>query len=105
MLPEYSTARPLGHFKQLHEVKEYANALNLSVVTLNKSVTKVSKKHPLEIVDEQIALEVKRMLNYSLELKVKQGAEMLGFVDVSNFIKFFKHNVSMTPSDFRELDY
>ncbi len=29
---------------------------------------------------------------------------MLGFSDVSNFVMFFKRNVGMTPSDFRELD-
>ena len=77
-----------GHFRQIHEVKEYAKALNLSVGTLNKSVTKVSGKRPLEIINERIVLEAKRMLNYSLELRVKQVAAMLGFADVSNFFIF-----------------
>lgn len=93
-----------GHFRQKHEVKEYAKDLNLSVSTLNKSVVKVSGKRPLEIINERIALEAKRILNYSLELKVKQVAGMLGFADVSNFVKFFRQNVGVTPSDFRELD-
>lgn len=61
-----------GHFKQMHEVKEYAKALNLSVGTLNKGVTKVSGKCPLEIINERIALEAKRILSYSLEMTVKQ---------------------------------
>lgn len=82
-----------GHFKQMHEVKEYAKALSLSVGTLNKGVTKVSGKRPLEIINERIALEAKRILSYSLEMKVKQVADMLGFSYVSNFVKFFKRNV------------
>ena len=94
----------VGHFNQMHEVIEYAKALNLSVGKLNKGVTKVSGKRPLEIINERIALEAKRILSYSLEMKVKQVADMLGFSDVSNFVKFFKRNVGMTPSDFRELD-
>lgn len=92
------------HFRQMRDVKDYAKALNMSVGTLNKSVTKVSGKRPLEIINDRIALEAKRMLNYSLELKVKQVSGMLGFDDVSNFVKFFKHIVGMTPCDFRELD-
>lgn len=91
------------HFRQMRDVKDYAKALNMSVGTLNKSVTKISGKRPLEIINDRIALEAKRMLNYSLELKVKQVSGMLGFDDVSNFVKFFKHIVGMTPSDFREL--
>lgn len=93
------------HFKQIHKVKEYAKALNLSVGTLNRSIIKISGKRPMKIINERIVLEAKRILNYSVELRIKQVSEILGFTEVSNFVKFFKHNVGMTPNDFRELSY
>lgn len=92
------------HFYEIHNVKSYAQELHLSIGTLNKNVTKICGKSPLEVINDRIILEAKRILNYHLELKVKQVAGLLGFSDVSNFVKFFKHNTSMTPSDFRKLD-
>ena len=91
-----------GHFCQIHEVKEYAKALNVSVGTLTKGVMKISGLRPSEIINKRIILEAKRLLCYSSELKVKQVAEKLGYYDVSNFVKFFKHNVGMTPMNFRK---
>lgn len=43
------------------------------------------------------------MLHFSLEMNIKQIARELGFVDSSNFVKFFKRHVDISPSDFREL--
>lgn len=93
-----------NNFRQVHQVKDYAKALAVSIGTLNKSVLKVSGKRPFDIINERIILEAKKMLNFSLELKVKQVAGELGFKDASNFVKFFKHFVGMSPSEFRGLN-
>ena len=91
-------------FRQIHDVKAYANELHISIGTINKSIVNISGKRPIEVINKRIVLEAKRLLNFHSELKVKQVAGILGFTDVSNFVKFFKHNTGMTPSDFRELD-
>lgn len=94
-----------ANFKHIHEVKEFAKVLHLSMGTLNKRVLNISGKRPSEIINERIVLEAKRMLAYSVELKVKQVACALGFTDVSNFVKFFKANVGITPVDFRDFQF
>lgn len=58
---------------------------------------------PLQIINERIVLEAKRMLRY-LPLRVKEISRDLGFEDPSYFNKFFKKITGMTPVDFRELD-
>ena len=58
---------------------------------------------PLQIINERIILEAKRMLRYS-SLRVKEVSIDLGFEDPSYFNKFFKKITGITPADFRELD-
>lgn len=92
------------NFQQIHDVKTYANELHISIGTLNKSIANICGKRPIDIINERLVLEAKRLLYFHSELKVKQVAGYLGFTDVSNFVKFFKHNTGMRPTDYRELD-
>ena len=91
-----------NNFKQLHTVKEYANLLNVTTKTLTTYVQSISKTTPLALINNRIILEAKRHLQHT-DLKIKEIAYSLGFEDPSYFIKFFKRQVGLTPSDFREL--
>lgn len=90
------------HYKKMHTVKEYANHLNVSAKTLTNSVYESSRSTPLKIINDRIVLEAKRQLFYS-DLKIKEIAFLLGFEDVSYFVKFFKRQTGMLPSEFREI--
>lgn len=90
-------------FKEIHKVKEYAHKLGISIGTLTKSVLNITGQRPPEIIDNRIILEAKRMLHFASEMNVKQIAGELGFVDPSNFVKFFKRHVGISPNDFRKL--
>ncbi|MCQ2136202.1 MAG: AraC family transcriptional regulator [Bacteroidales bacterium] len=90
-------------FTSKHTVQEYADALNVAVRTLNKCVNDCSGRSPLAFINERIMLEAKRQVRYS-NLMIKQIAFNLGYDDPSYFVKFFKRQCGMLPSEFREID-
>lgn len=89
------------NYCRLHTVKDYASLLNVSSKTLTLYVNECSKYSPLELINNRIILEAKRLLRYSV-LSVKEIAFRLGFEDPSYFAKFFKRMVKQSPADYRE---
>lgn len=89
------------NYCRLHTVKDYASLLNISSKTLTLYVNECSKYSPLELINNRIILEAKRLLRYSV-LSVKEIAFRLGFEDPSYFAKFFKRLVKQSPADYRE---
>lgn len=89
------------NYCRLHTVKDYASLLNVSSKALTLYVNECSKYSPLELINNRIILEAKRLLRYSV-LSVKEIAFRLGFEDPSYFAKFFKRLVKQSPADYRE---
>lgn len=89
------------NYRQVHTVAQYAELLNVSRKTLTNCTKKIAHQTPLEIINERLSLEAKRLLAYSDKNVSEVGFE-LGFEDPSYFVKFFKREVNMLPSDFRE---
>lgn len=89
------------NYCRLHTVKDYASLLNVSSKTLTLYVNECSKYSPLELINNRIILEAKRLLRYSV-LSIKEIAFRLGFEDPSYFAKFFKRLVKQSPADYRE---
>lgn len=90
------------HYQELHTVKDYANLLGITTKTLTQYVNECSSYSPLELINNRIALEAKRLLCYS-NFMVKEIAYRLGFEDPSYFVKFFKREVHHSPADYRDL--
>jgi AraC-like DNA-binding protein len=82
-------------------VKEYASILNISSKTLTNHTTETCIKTPLEIINDRIILETKRLLSHS-NLNINEIGFQLGYEDPSYFVKFFKRQTKMSPSDFRK---
>ncbi|MGN0202002.1 MAG: helix-turn-helix domain-containing protein [Candidatus Cryptobacteroides sp.] len=89
------------NYCSMHTVKEYAALLNVTPKTLTLYVNECSPYSPLELINNRIILEAKRLLRFSL-LSVKEIAFRLGFDDPSYFVKFFKRLVRQSPADYRE---
>jgi AraC family transcriptional regulator, transcriptional activator of pobA len=89
------------NFKQMHTVSEYANLLNTSSKTLTNHTKETAHKPPLEIINERITLEAKRLLAHS-NLNINEIGFQLGYEDSSYFVKFFKKQTKKTPGDFRK---
>jgi len=88
------------NFKKTHSVNFYAQLLNISIRSLQNSTAELIGKTPKQIINDRILLEAKRMLAYN-NLTVKEIAFLLGFDEVTNFIKFFKSKSGLTPILFR----
>lgn len=89
-------------YYQTHKwVKFYAQRLAVSQKTLQAATAQVLGKSPKEWISQRILLEAKRILAYET-LSVKELSAMMHFDDATNFIKFFKKNEGVTPSDFRK---
>jgi AraC-like DNA-binding protein len=89
------------HFKEFHKVKEYAKLLFKSPKTLSNLFTKHINKSPLNVINERIILEAKRLLLYSNLTNDEIGTE-LGYKDASHFSKFFKKHTGINPSVFKK---
>ncbi len=89
------------HFKDWHQVQDYANELNKSPKTLSNLFSKFSPKSPLKIIHERLILEAKRLLIYT-DYTIKEIAYELGFQEVPPFNRLFKKIATETPSDFRK---
>ena len=88
------------NFSSMHLVQDYADRLNVSVKTLSNSVKECADKAPLTFINERISLEAMRLLRFT-DLRVKEVAYRLGYEDPSYFVKFFKRQTGVQPSEFR----
>ena len=88
------------HYKTWHQVKDYAEKLNVSPNYLNeiiKSAVNVSAK---EFILNRIALEAKRMIVFTNKSSKEIGFA-LGFDDPSHFSKFIKGKLGQSLQEFR----
>lgn len=89
------------HFKEKKTVAEYAELLFKSPKTLSNVFSKISKTSPLQIIHERIVTEAKRLLLFT-DMPIKSIGYDLGYVEYSQFSKFFKKSVGLSPGEFRE---
>ncbi|MEU6602489.1 helix-turn-helix domain-containing protein [Streptomyces flaveolus] len=81
-------------------VQDYAVALGYSPRTLTRATSVATGRTAKQYVDDRVLLEAKRLLRHS-GLTAKEVADRLGFVDASDFTKFFRLRTGVTPGAFR----
>ncbi|MFK7783504.1 MAG: helix-turn-helix domain-containing protein [Crocinitomicaceae bacterium] len=89
------------HFREKHQVQEYADLLFKSPKTLSNLFHKYGEKTPLHVIHERIILEAKRLLLYS-DKTTDEITSFLGYVNPGHFSKFFKKHEGLSPSAFRQ---
>ena len=90
-----------NNYRNLHAVSDYADLLNKSPKTLSNLFAIYNQQSPLQIIHERIALEARRLLLYT-DKSTKEIAYDLGFEEVPHFSRFFKNQVGLPPSEFKE---
>jgi len=90
-----------NHYRAEHEVQFYAAELNKSPKTLANYFALYGHRTPLQIIQERITLEAKRLLYYT-DKTSKEIAYDLGFDDPAHFSRFFKNQTSTNPSEFKK---
>jgi AraC-like DNA-binding protein len=90
------------HFRQLHQVQDYARLLYKSPKTLSNLFGKHHVKSPSEIIAERIYIESKRIILYS-DTPIKEIGYSLGFSEPAHFTRFFKKMSSgIAPTEFKK---
>lgn len=89
------------NYRTLHAVSDYADLLNKSPKTLSNLFALYNAHSPLQVIHERIALEARRLLLYT-DKSAKEIAYELGFDEVAHFSRFFKKQVGVPPSTFKE---
>ncbi|MEO5889890.1 MAG: helix-turn-helix domain-containing protein [Ferruginibacter sp.] len=90
------------HYKKEHQVQFYAGMLNKSPKTISNLFSLYSKKTPLQIIQERIIAEARRLLYYT-DKSIKEIAYELEFEDVAHFSKFFKNCTAQSPSELKRM--
>ena len=88
------------HYKDWHNTKTYASALNITPDYLNRVVKSQTGKTAKEHIQSRITVAAKRLL-YFTDLTNKEIGYTLGFSEPANFSAFFKHCVGVSPSKFK----
>ncbi|WP_025764502.1 helix-turn-helix domain-containing protein [Dyadobacter tibetensis] len=83
-------------------VKDYADRLNISAKHLNSIIREITLNTAKYFIDQYIILEIKRYIVCST-LSLKEIAFKCGFDEVTNFTKFFKKNMGVTPKEYKTL--
>ncbi|MDD3738788.1 MAG: helix-turn-helix domain-containing protein [Lentimicrobiaceae bacterium] len=79
----------------------FANLLNISPKHLIKTIKNTTGKSPGIFINEKITDDAKLLLADN-SLTISQISDKLGFSETSSFSKFFKKQVGISPSQFRQ---
>lgn len=94
--------RLLAEYGKLeHEVRFYADKLNITTHYLAKITQKTMHHSPKECIDWQIVMELKQTLK-NTELTISEIADMFGFESSSYLISYFRRHTGITPGNFRK---
>lgn len=87
--------------RESREVKFYADKMCITTDYLYKITNKTMQQTPKELIDLQIALEIKLYLT-STNMSVKDIASELNFEDSSYMCRFFRRVTGYSPGEFRD---
>jgi len=89
-----------SNYTTTRNVKDYADRLFISTKHLNQVVKDFTLNTSKSFIDDYVILEAKRAI-VSTEKSLKEIAFDIGFDEVTNFTKFFKNKMNMTPKAFK----
>ncbi|MBO7051914.1 MAG: AraC family transcriptional regulator [Prevotella sp.] len=88
------------NFRQQRQVQWYAKEMNITPKYLSEVISSVSRRTPNEWIDKFVTTEMRNLLRHTNK-KMFEIAEELNFPSQSFFGKFFKENVGVSPSEYR----
>ncbi len=89
------------HFISERNTSFYAKELAISLSSLSKKVKQQVGKTPTELIRERVVLEAKKQLHLTYK-SVKEIARDLHFDDEHYFSRYFKKEIGLAPTQFRE---
>jgi AraC-like DNA-binding protein len=89
------------HYQTWHQVKDYAEALNVTPNYLNEVIKSSINISAKDYIQNRLMLEAKRMTIFTGKSSKEIGFD-LGFEDPSHFSKFFKSLTGQSMQEFKE---
>jgi len=89
------------NYMKWHQVKEYADALNITPNYLNEVIRSSVNVTAKDFIQNRIILEAKRKLIFTDKNGKEIGFDLV-FEDPSHFSKFFKSNTGMAMQEFKD---
>lgn len=90
-----------ANYTTQRKVQYYADKMGITARKLNEIVTEKSGLNVSKLIQKQIILEAKRLLNSGIASK--EVAYTLHFEDPAHFSKFFKNQTGFSPSHFQKV--
>ncbi len=90
-----------AYYHDTHNTKDYALKLSISYKYLNDICKEISGKTAKSFLDSWLLLEMKRNLSEN-KYTSQEIAFKMGFNEPSNFIRFFKKFMGITPIQFQD---
>ena len=90
-----------NNFTKWHQVKDYADALNVTPNYLNEVIKSTIHVSAKDFIQSRVVLEAKRMAIFTGKSSKEIGYD-LGFEDPSHFSKFFKINLGYSIQEFKK---
>ncbi|WP_299799573.1 helix-turn-helix domain-containing protein [uncultured Maribacter sp.] len=88
------------NYIKTRNVKDYAKMLSITTKHLNEVVKEFTLNTAKTFIDNYVVLEIKRVV-VSTNRSFKEIAFDTGFDEVTNFTKFFKKNMNLSPKEFK----
>jgi AraC family transcriptional regulator, transcriptional activator of pobA len=88
------------HFHQWHQVKEYADTLNVTPNYLNEVIKSAIGLSAKDYIQNRLILEARRMSLFTQQSNKEIGFN-LGFEDPAHFSKFYRNQTGQTLQEFR----
>lgn len=88
------------HVKKTRKVLDYSKMLGISTKTLNTISKAIVNESAKNFIDDIGVKQIKRLL-INTDLQINEIAYESGFDDTTNFYKYFKRLVKITPEQFR----
>lgn len=89
-------------YQETRDANVYAKWVGTTYKTLNQTCKAITQQTAKQVIDSFIILEAKRRLSID-SIQIQQLAELLGFDEATNFVKFFKKHTSLTPTQFKKI--
>lgn len=89
-----------NNYREHRQVQWYAGEMGLTPKYLCEVISSVSRRSPNEWIDKFVTSEMRNLLRHT-NMKMNEIAKVMNFPTQSFFGKYFKENVGVSPSDYR----
>ena len=92
----------INNYKSQHEIGWYAEKLCLTPKYFSGVIRQITGKSAARWIDEMLILHAKRLLFTRRDMNIQQIAFELGFKSNASFCRFFKDQIGLRPSEYRQ---